>query len=141
MQKRSLKQRISFIQKEISDTINNVNFGGCIYFAKFFSEELTKLNIQHKIVFSDRSESCLRRAIREESSVNHVLVYIPRIGYIDGEEIFKIRKDIYDYKVRSIKPEQINLDNHIIQGYWNTLYSKSNNPKLKRIIQRHLNDY
>jgi hypothetical protein len=139
--RRSLRQKIRLMQKEICNTIGNINYGGCIYFAKLFSEELSKLNIQHRIVFSDRSESCLRRAIEEESSVNHVLIYIPRIGYIDGEEIFRIRKDIYDYKVRSIKPEQINLDNHIIQGYWNTAYNKSDNPRLKKIIQRHLNDY
>jgi hypothetical protein len=140
--RKNLKESILLIQKDIRMKIRNINRGGCVYFAKFLSEELIRLGIKHRIVVCGRNDKHIKDSLENEYSFAHVMIYIHKMGYIDGEELYLQKKDLWKgYYPKSLKLEQINLDKHIRNGCWNPTYNRYSNGRLKKIIQRHLNDY
>ena len=83
-----LIENIKEMQEKIKNNIPAINCGGCIHFAFYFSEKLKSLNIPYKI-YCFNSEPIGRRTYNTFRPVDHVVVYIERIGYIDGKKIIK----------------------------------------------------
>lgn len=85
-----IKEKINKIQKEItSNGIVNINHGGCIHFANYLSKTLKKHKVDHKVVIFDYTIKDIREGLKNHGSFPHVAIYIPRVGIIDGINIYK----------------------------------------------------
>lgn len=130
-----LKDKILKMQDEIQENIENLNSGGCIHFAKYFSDHLTSLGISHKIFFGNywRREVI---SLDPFTPVSHVMVYINNIGYVDGYKILKYAK----LKYRSNKLVEMRLQDKEILSHrdWNNRYQKYQNKLLQQIIKKHI---
>lgn len=130
-----LEQSIRELQRQVRNEIEYINSGGCIHFAYYFSKKLTKLGVDHKIYFTDYEPIYLNYDNYQASS--HVMVYIPKIGYIDGYELHKTRKTIGReyYSVRT-KISTKKLDNFRNCYCWNPTYDTDQNKKLESLIEK-----
>ena len=136
-----LRNAISSIQEQISCSIDNINCGGCIHFAYYLSSKLTQLGINHGWCFEEwprfdydnlRKEGC-----------NHVLIYIPLIGFVDGEETFPLKEKEINGRQRCFRAfKKIDLKDIDEIRYspkaWNVMYDTNYNSKLKSIITKYL---
>ena len=129
----TLIDKIKRIQEDIDDQIECINLGGCIHFAYYLSNQLTKLKIQHSILFMDYRPIDLRYG--NFASVSHVAVYVPLIGYIDGEDIFHNIDKPYK-RVQKVSLRKLN--NFRNNTTWNDSYDTTQNGILLRLIEKHL---
>lgn len=130
------------MQKDIKKSIALLNNGGCIHFAYYFSMALKKANIEHKIWLSNEDPIDIRYDYF--NPVAHVMVFIPEIGYIDGYNLYSTKKSYSSlwsgekysnhFKLSSVKLDKLR-NNYI----WNYCYQKTQNSKLEKIIQKHVN--
>lgn len=136
-----MEELLNEMQITIKNSIEYLNYGGCAKFAYYLSEELTRLGIFHKISLCDRFPECLYKGFNNEYEVEHVLVYIPKIGYIDGYETRNLKqlKQRYNY-VNSKKYNLNKLKEYAFEGDWNSFYKTSQNSLLKRIIKLYINE-
>lgn len=126
--KNELRDKIKIIQKEIINNIEDINSGGCIHFAYFFSKKLLELNIDHKICFTDDSDDF----VNDENFIcSHVMIYIPEVGLFDGYG-FRQRNN-YNYSTL-ISPNNDFLNNLRKDRQWSTVYDRYQNFKLYKII-------
>lgn len=136
-----LKKNIAQMQSNIRDEIYAINRGGCIHFAYYFSKRLHELKIPHKITFL-YDDYMFSTKISEFESATHVLVYIPEIGYVDGETTYdksELRGSHYHYRNRkTVKLSVKTLNLFRNTPHWNPTYSKHQNNNLKDIIYSHI---
>lgn len=132
----NLKEKIENMQKELNEKIHHLNSGGCIHFAFYFSKQLEELNIPHKIFFGDRDRINITKDYFD--TVNHVMVYISKLGYVDGYTTIKYAKLEY----RKTKLMKIDLSPKEIRFHWDwsPLYDTTQNILLQSIIKKHIND-
>ena len=130
-------ENINALQIELRDKIEELNSGGCIYFAYYFSKRLRELQIPHKIVFCDYSKY-LPDLIKKEVAMNHVMVHINNIGYIDGHDTFKTKKTVPYRCIEKRSLKQVNLDNFINNGCWSNCYDKNDNIYLESAINKYI---
>ena len=128
---------ITRIQKNIpvSAQINN---GGCIQFAYYLSCQLKQHGIKHAWVFIDREEYDYQNLFID--GCHHVMIYIPSVGYVDGEITIQELDPKYEKdQVGYISSSQIDLEGMRIlkdEPYvWNYTYQKSYNYQLEEIIK------
>ena len=128
-----LLEKIKNLQSDICNQIDSINCGGCIHFAYYLSKQLTALKVEHTILFVNYSPIYLMYS--KFNPVSHVAVYVPEIGYIDGEEIFtNIR---HPYKaVRKVSLKK--LDHFRNNFEWNSWYDTDQNFRLEHLIQKNL---
>lgn len=130
-----LSKQIKELQLEIESNIYYLNNGGCIQFAYFFSKKLQKLKISHQIVYCNHYH-LYEEDIRNEG-VNHVMIHIKNIGYIDGYRTYRYKKDLkYEYIFKNIFVDLNRLRNRV--GIWNSMYDKSQNKTLNKLINKHI---
>lgn len=126
--------KLRAMQEDIMHDIYAINSGGCVHFAYYFSKKLREHNISHKI-FLTNVWNKINTTYETLESISHVSVYIPEIGYVDGEDTFsclnarKYRKHTY----MSLKK----LDYYRYACEWNPDYNVRQNAKLEKIIDRH----
>ena len=130
-----LKERIILIQNELNSKVYSLNSGGCIHFAYYLCSALETLGIPHKPYFCDWYD--LGTTYSTFSSCDHVMVYIPGIGYVDGH---KTREDLSEYRrKRNIK---LNLHKLRTNYSWNPYYKKGvYNKVVSKTIKKYLSDY
>ena len=105
-----LETNIESLQDKISRSIRDINEGGCIHFAYYFSKRLAELKIFHKILFVDIDPIDL--TYNGFVPVNHVLVWIPEIGYVDGVVTHSSLESVIGFNhYRHLKPGLTKLDN------------------------------
>lgn len=127
-------ESIKLMQNELKKEIPNLNKGGCIQFAYYFTNVLKKLNIPYKVYAFNYTK--IGRTYNTFEAVDHVVVWLEGIGYLDGHKF--ISKNPYNYK-RHIKLK--NLDKLRSSYYcWNSEYNTRFNPKLEEIINKYIND-
>jgi len=135
----SLIENIINMNDKITKSIKRVNNGGCIHYAYYVSKKLTELQIEHKIVFVNRTPVSLTYS--DFFAVVHVLVYIPTIGYIDSDGIYVRRGQItggYRY-CKSFKVSLTKLNRLRSEYIWNPRYKTVQNEKLEKLVNKHLN--
>lgn len=130
---------ISNMQIDIKKSIKNINYGGCIQFAYYFSKALKKLGIQYRIVFLDYF-TIPELTYDNFTPVHHVMVYIPEIGYIDGEETSIKAKEFSSQFYRSALMSSKKLDYFRTNFRWSRKYDLTQNSKLEKIISKHINE-
>lgn len=133
---------INRIQRELSWNLEELNSGGCIHFAYYFSNALSLLDIPHKIFLCNRKEyGKVYRTYQDFMSVSHVLVYIDGIGFIDGHKCTSLKevKREYAYRISSFK---MDLDRLRREYEWNWMYDpEEGNPMVIDTIKKYLDDY
>lgn len=136
-----MEELLNEMQITIKNSIEYLNYGGCAKFAYYLSVELTKLGIFHKISLCDRFPKYIDEGFNNKYEVEHVLVYIPKIGYIDGYKTRNLKqlKQRYNY-VSSKKYNLDKLKEYAFEGDWNSFYETSQNSSLKRIIKLYINE-
>lgn len=130
---KKLTKEIKELQKEISEYIANINNGGCIQFAYFFSKKLKELKIPYKICLANDRE--ISFTYNKFNPPEHVLVYIPKIGYVDGKRTFNFKR--LKNKYQTFRTKEISL--HKIYSFkenysWNYAYNKNQNGLLEKLI-------
>lgn len=125
-----LKKKIKALQKEINKKIPDLNSGGCIWFGFYFSKALADIGIPYKVYGFNYEK--IGRTYGSFESVNHIMVYIDGIGFIDGYKTV----DKYEARVkRHIKLNVLKL----ATGYqWNTYYDTDYNNDLEEIINTYI---
>lgn len=137
MRTRELKSKIESMQEELCDRIYSLNSGGCIHFAHYFSKALKNLGVPYKIYALDRNELYFS-SYGNFHSVNHVVVYVEGIGYIDGHETVKDPRESYRYR-RHIKLKD--TDRLRFDYDWSPFYSGGYyNPILEKIVNKYISD-
>lgn len=131
-----LQSQIVKLQERINSNISEINFGGCIHFAYYFSKKLNELNIPHKVFFGNYDSIDLRYEYLD--SVNHVMIYIEGIGYIDGKKTLTSSPN-YRYK-RCLKVSEKKLNTMRKTCDWNNWYETSNNTYLSKLINKFIGD-
>lgn len=124
---------IQSLQRKISKKIHCLNSGGCVHFAYYFSKKLRDLEIEHKIVYLDDQEISLVKS--EFEPVNHVCIYIPHVGYIDGYKTLKKIPAHLKYKKFSVDTTKVNYFR--LSYSWNSSYELRQNDLLEEIINEH----
>ena len=124
------KKQIKEMQKHISFNVNN---GGCIHFAYFFSNALTKLNVEHSIIFTNSWEE-----LTEPKACTHVGVYIKNIGVIDSKDIDSYAKFISNQSYLKENPDEINFNKIRNSRDWNKSYNRYKNASLNFIIKKYI---
>lgn len=133
----TLVEKISKLQKFNKRNICDLNQGGCIQFAYYFSKELKKLKVNHEVVLLDYS-TIKKYYFEAFISVNHVLVYIPTIGYVDGINTYSEEYLFKKYDLSPI-PDKFPLNKYRLKANWNTDYNKRKfNPILKKQLKNQL---
>lgn len=126
-----LKEQIQNLQQKIRYNIDNLNCGGCCYFAYYFSERLKKLNIPHSIYFEDYL--FLERTLKNFITPSHVFIFIEGIGFIDGyKTLSQKEKDKTYVKIR------YQLKKALDKGSWNNYYKTKQNRLLKKLIYENI---
>ena len=135
---------ISDIQKEIDNP--SINCGGCVHFAYFLSKKLKHFGYKHNIVaintfnfFIDFKEE-KQYLLNYKGGCSHLVVHIPKIGYVDAELTVKnvkslCRKDISFHTF--MLPESFDLNKLRHKNIWNNSYDRQYNRKLNQIISKH----
>ena len=120
---------IQNIQKQISNP--QINNGGCIHFAYYLSKQLTERKIKHRVVGLVHSHLDLSDV--QEIGCKHVVIYIPRIGYVDSESI---RKTTREFPYFSFKAMTLDIDLDLFRNkkVWNRRYKRSYNSTISRVI-------
>ena len=131
-----LRSKIKSMQEEIRKNIYSLNCGGCIHFAFYFSKRLEELNIPHKIFLGNKNSTKID--VSNFEPVNHVMVYVHKLGYIDGYKTVRFAKLSFRRHVLT----NINLNRRSIRNHpnWNSDYDVSQNRLLNTIIKKHIND-
>lgn len=133
-----LKEQIKTLQDEITANIRNINLGGCIQFVYFFSKRLTELNIKHSVSLADKWDDLkLNYNSFANCGLDHVMIYIPKIGYIDGEKTVDLKrlKAKYNYvHTRVVSLSRIKRFASI--GGWNPAYNPDQNDLLEELINK-----
>lgn len=136
-----LKDIISNIQYSIKN--ENINYGGCIHFAYYLSEELKKHNIDHKIIAVDSDEDAIENA--DYCAFSHVMIWISNIGYVDAQNTFKTKKQMMSKWNRRYYfniSDRIDLNEiRNIEYIWNDSYDKRYNSILSRVIKNKFKAY
>ena len=153
--RRYLDNLVSEIRQEILD----INNGGCSTFALILAEQLTVLNIEHKIILIDNNKVY---RLKHTDSCHHVLIKIGRY-YIDGYNVSLTKRDwgrkisLFEREIDKILPKfkfgnrklryfwgYSTLDRLRImveKGWWCDDYKKSQNEYIENIVKKHIYDY
>lgn len=131
-----LERIIINIQKRIPPSAN-INSGGCIQFAYYFSLALQKAGINHAWTFYESSGFKYEQLPRY--GCNHVTIYIPRIGFVDGEIITPVVETHINKKEYGVINYK-NMDLEEIKGIkdgdaWNYWYDRKFNSELESVIE------
>lgn len=120
---------------------NNINNGGCGYFAKILSEYLISKNIKCKIVFFDNQKRKEKKKLLKEKkeklsfddkvclSSNHILIQIGTT-LIDAKGIYSIKNY---YTNGTYTNEELNYV--LKKGIWNSCYDRRKNKTIQKIIK------
>lgn len=136
-----MEQLLGKMQDKIHEKIFYLNNGGCAKFAYYLSVELTNLGIPHKISLCDSFPEHLNEGFDGTYEVSHVLVYIPKIGYIDGYKTRTLQQLKQNYNcVNSRKYNLDKLKEYAFKGNWNYSYDTSQNTELVSIIKQYINE-
>lgn len=130
-----LRKYINELHCRISSEISWINQGGCVHFAYYFSKKLRQLGIKHSIVLIDYCYIDEKQF--NKYGANHVTVYIPKIGLVDGEHVRKERD--YPYKEFSEHSKLSFKVRH--KDVWNDWYDTRQNNKVRKIIKEVFDDY
>lgn len=126
-----LRDSIGLIQVRLSNEVIFLNNGGCIHFAYYFSKRLRKLGIDHKIVLCNSYNINPFSYLQQAGGINHVMVYIRGVGYIDGHNTYSTLERLH----HNIHYKNINLG--IIRNFngWSPYYnSKKYNPIVRKVV-------
>ena len=114
---------------------NYINHGGCIHFAYFMSQQLTKYKVKHKLV---AILACGEKVSNIEFiGCRHLVIYIPEIGYIDSNLCSSNinRFPYYDPYISKV-PKTYDLNKiRLIKGLWNPTYNRKYNGTMSRVIK------
>ena len=126
-------ESIKLMQIELKKQIPNLNRGGCIQFAYYFTNKLKELKIPYKVYAFNYDK--IGKTYDTFEAVDHIVVYLDGIGFVDGHKILHKKNERYK---RQIKLK--NLDRLRSSEYcWNTEYPTRLNPKLEEIINTYIN--
>jgi hypothetical protein len=132
---KELEKQIKKLQKQITKQISDINHGGCIHFAYYFSKKLRELKIDHKVVLLDYDHIDVR--YDHFGPVAHLMIYIEGVGYIDGEETFVSLRRRYSYfKHTNLSIKK--LDKFRNEHQWNMSYDTDQNNKVEALIQKNI---
>jgi len=137
------EEQIQELQSTIRVKIINLNSGGCVHFAYYFSKRLKELKIDHSITLVNESyDDPISITYKGFQPVMHILVHIPEIGYIDGYSTYNIlskgsflngsRSRVFYKKISKISVKK--LDYFRQTGAWNPIYNVNQNKSLESII-------
>lgn len=116
---------------QLSLHYSSINSGGCIHFAYYLSKQLTERKIKHRVVGLVHSHLDLSGV--QEIGCKHVVIYIPRIGYVDSESIRKTTSEFPYFYFKAMILD-IDLDLFRNKKVWNRTYKKSYNSTISRVI-------
>lgn len=133
-----LKIKIRNLQEELIDSLEFINYGGCVHFAYYFSNALKELKIDHKVVFL-ANRSNIDESIKNYDTFSHIMIHIPKIGYVDGHDTFKTKRDLNSYEsMRKKSSKKTDLNLFRMRPGWNTEYDTSNNEYLEATINKYI---
>lgn len=140
--------KLSLIISDIQKEINNptINCGGCVHFAYFLSEKLKRFGYKHNIVaintfsyFIDFEEE-KEYLLNYQGGCSHLVIHIPKIGYVDAEVTVKNVKSLYRKDISFhvfMLPESFDLNKLRHKDLWNDSYNRQYNKELNKIISKH----
>jgi len=116
--------------KVISDSVDNINNGGCGFFALYLSDYLDKVNIQYDIVY-------VRDQDNEDNQYyipNHVIIELknPKI-FIDSRGIFN-KSYVYLYGTNLSFHSKMELKELLTCKGWNNEFHRSDTTKIKSLL-------
>lgn len=131
-----LQRYIDDLQCRISEEIEDLNYGGCIHFAYYLSKKLKSLKIEHKIALLDHSKTYITKNMFNQRGINHVMIFIPEIGFVDGYKTYEGTPPYYykNYKQLSFA---IRKNRYV----WNPTYDITQNPRVRQIIKQVFSNY
>jgi len=130
-------RQIKALQKDIKKYIDSINYGGCVHFAYYFSKKLSYLGIKNHVVFLDKSDP-IKISYKDFDGVDHAMVFIPNIGYIDGLRIVKDFREL-NYRYIKSKIPLTKLDNfRNMEDIWCSDYDTEQNFLLQDLINEHI---
>lgn len=138
-----LKERVELMQSDIRSTIENVNCGGCIHFAYYFTEALKKIGHPYKVFFCNtRWDNRVGRSYDTFLPVNHVLVYVEKIGFIDGTDTIEAKEYNHKQVIKRVyyyhNVLKLNLNKLRSKYTWCYLYDKAQNNTLSAIVNNYI---
>ncbi len=128
------------IQKELLNKVPDLNWGGCIQFAYYFSNTLNLLNIPHKVLLCNKPcDGIPGRSYCKFRAVSHVILYVEGIGYFDGHKIMskEYLRETYSF----IRTTKLDLNLLRTNYEWNDWYNISDNKIIINTIKKYLDDY
>ena len=135
-----LAEDIKELQWEIQDSICNLNKGGCMHFAYFFSKKLVELTVEHSIYFVNNFPILV--SYRDFNPPMHIMIFISNIGYIDGYSTYKSRGAVrveystqFNYRHTKLSLKKMNCFRNA-RG-WNWMYDTDQNIHLEKLIYKH----
>lgn len=138
--------KLLLIISDIQNEINNpaINCGGCVHFAYFLSKKLKRFGYKYDIVainidncFIDLEEE-KEYLLNYQGGCSHLVVHIPKIGYIDAERTARSLKSFYNFYTDTFKlPESFDLNKLRSKDIWNDEYDRKYNKDLNKIISKH----
>lgn len=133
-----LANQIKQLQRNLDRKVESLNCGGCIYFAYYFSEKLKELHIEHKFFIVHYQPIDIRKG--KSDGFIHVMIYIPEIGYIDGESIYSSLKEYMPYRkyYRHIKLSKSKVETLIHERSWNPSYNINQNAVILSNINKYI---
>ena len=132
MTKDYLKNVILDVIRETSK-IPYLNNGGCVHFAYYLSNELSRYGYDYKIYgFFDQTFDTTEKYIEifNFEGASHIVLYIKDIGYFDGKIILEDPYKFYPhpkmYSISELPKERIDLNEiRNRKRLWNSDYEKS----------------
>lgn len=121
------------MQRKLQEEIPDLNMGGCIWFAVYFSDILKQKQISYK-VYSCNYYHGTGRTYREFEGSQHIVLYVDNLGYFDGHKFFKC----LDYRyVKHLKLKNLRRLAEK-EGCWNNWYDIDCNEQLEQIIKSYM---
>lgn len=137
---------------EVSKEIENINYGGCGWFAYYVCQEFRRAGIDYKIINYNTTEE-----MKDNLDFLHENKYVPinkigvhhllvRIGncIFDGKEVYTRPPKYWHYKGVKHHIGVLNASDiyKLLQNdAWLSVYDVSQNKKLLRIIRKHIEIY
>lgn len=149
-----LRSTINQIQNELIKKVPNLNYGGCVIFARYLAKALEDRNIKYKVALMDEEVSCLNTTQKnlqnklygKAISLNHIAISINNY-IIDGYNTYKYSPKLNIFGDGDLTVKLSNgINSKDLYSYskaatWNSCYKQNNNKTVNKIIQKMFKQY
>lgn len=149
-----LRSTINQIQNKLIKKVPNLNYGGCVIFARYLAKALEDRNIKYKVALMDEEGLCLystqknlqRKVYGKAVSLNHIAISIDKY-IIDGYSTYKYKPQLNIFGDGDLIVKLANnINSTDLYKYsniatWNSQYNRKHNRTINKIIQEEFKKY